>query len=30
MLELYWKDINNEEYHIANLDKINNIYILDN
>lgn len=29
MLELYWRDINNEEYHIANLDKINNLYILD-
>lgn len=29
MLELYWKDINNEEYHIASLDKINNLYVLD-
>lgn len=29
MLELYWKDINNNNYHIANLDKVNKIYTLD-
>lgn len=29
MLELYWKDINEKKYHIANLNKKDDIYILD-
>ena len=29
MLELYWEDINEKEYHIANLNKKDDIYILD-
>ena len=29
MLELYWEDINDKSYHIANLNKKDNIYTLD-
>ena len=29
MLKLYWEDINNNKYHIANLDKKDSVFMLD-